>query len=109
MHILFVEDHAPFAQTALATYLSEHDVVWVLTVAHALSALDQVSFDAAIVDYDLPDGKGDMVVRALRLRQPECVVVAASAHDSGNEALIDAGAQEVCAKEDFEHIQDVLP
>ena len=80
-----------------------------LTVAHALDALDRVSFDAAIVDYDLPDGMVDVVGRAARERQLGCVVIAASAHDSGNEALIDAGAHEVCAKEDFAQLSQVLP
>ncbi len=91
-----------------------HEFVVSLAVLIVAGSLSQArghlgeSFDAALVDYDLPDGKGDVIVRALRRADPDVPIVAISSHAEGNAALRAAGADETCAKADFEHIGDVL-
>jgi PleD family two-component response regulator len=66
MRILFVENHAVFAQTVASTFLAEHSVEVVPTVSAALAAVGAREYDAALVDYDLDDGKGDEFVARLR-------------------------------------------
>ena len=65
-------------------------------------------FDVALVDYDLDDFKGDAFVRRLREMERTTPVVAVSAHDDGNAALVAAGANAICAKGEFAHIGEVL-
>jgi len=103
MKILFVENHEVFASTVIAQFLSEHDVIVVPTIAQAMSMLSG-TFDVALVDYDLPDGKGTEVVRALRANGFEGGIVAVSSHDEGNAALRAAGATRTCSKKDFRNI-----
>ena len=70
--------------------------------------MDAAAFDVLLVDYDLPDGKGDAVVRAVRARGLEVFVVGISSHDAGNEALGEAGADATCKKVDFAGIEALL-
>jgi DNA-binding response OmpR family regulator len=102
--ILFVEDRRSSGQalagTAIAQFLGRHDVTHAGSLAEAEVHLGR-KFDAALVDYDLPDGKGTEIVRALRGRGFTGVIVAVSAHDDGNAALRAAGARTTCAKKDF--------
>ena len=108
MKILFVENHARFARIAVASFLSEHDVEVRPSVAAALAALQTQTFDAVLVDPDLDDGKGDLIVRAAARLQPRPRIVAVSAHEAGNAALIEAGADAVCAKLKFAEIARAL-
>lgn len=93
---------------AIATFLSEHDVEVQLSVAGALESLKIKSFDAILVDYDLDDGKGDCVVRVAAQLQPRPRIVAVSAHNEGNAALVAAGADAVCGKLNFASIERIL-
>lgn len=63
MRILFVENHAPFAQVAIAQFLAGHDVIVAPSLAAARAA--KGPFDVVLIDYDLDDGKGDVLVREL--------------------------------------------
>ena len=108
MKILFVENHARFARIAIASFLHEHEVEVQPSVAAALQSLQIQQFDAVLIDYDLDDGKGDVVVAALARMQPRPRIVAVSAHDEGNAALVAAGADVVCAKLQFAAIASVL-
>ena len=73
----------------------------------AQAAVDADTFDVALVDYDLDEGKGDMFVRWLaRRRKPR--VVAISSHALGNDAVLRAGAVVACPKIQFEQIGAVL-
>ena len=101
-----VEDNDAFAEVVCAEFLSADDVTVVGSVAAARGR--GPGFDAALVDYDLPDGKGDAVVRALLAAHPTLPVVAISSHVRGNEALRAAGARATCAKPDFARIREVL-
>lgn len=94
--LLVVDDHTVFVETVAAS-----------TVADALAVLAG-RFDAALVDHDLPDGKGTEVVRALRRAGFLGTIVAISALADGNAALVSAGADRVCAKGAFARIRAVL-
>ena len=107
LRILMVEDNEVFAQVVSEQFLSMHTVTVVGSVKSALG-MDAETFDVFLVDYDLPDGKGDAVVRAVRARGLGVFVVGISSHDAGNEALARAGADATCKKADFAGIQGVL-
>jgi len=78
------------------------------TIAAARAAVEASDFEAALVDYDLDDGKGDEFVRWARIAKPQLPVVAVSARAEGNDALVTAGAEHVCAKINFARIGAVL-
>ena len=108
MRILFVENHPEFTATVVATFLGDHEVVVVPTIAAARERILAARFDVVLVDYDLDDGKGDELVRWIRTERRDLKLVAVSARDSGNEALISAGADAVCSKVRFSQIQSVI-
>lgn len=107
MHVLFVEDNLEFARVALEHFLSGIEVKLAGTVGEALENLGS-RFDAILVDFDLPDGKGDSVVASFRARYPELHIIATSAHYEGNLALRAAGANATCKKADFRQIGQLL-
>ena len=99
MRILFVEDHRVFAETVVTQFLSGHEVEIAESVAIARKAIAiGPTFDAVLVDYDLPDGKGTEVVRQLRASRFKGSIVAVSAKDEGNAELRAAGAHASCKK-----------
>lgn len=108
MRILFVENHAIFARTVIRQFLSTHEVVVVPSLAEAQALLAGSSFDLALVDYDLDDGKGDQLIDRLTTVRPPIPAIAVSSHDQGNRALVAAGAMAICAKSDFPGIQSVI-
>lgn len=108
MKILLVDNHPEFTSTVIERFLREEKVVVVPTVAAAKERIQASSFDVVLVDYDLDDGKGDDFLRWLRSIDANATVVAVSARDLGNEALIAAGANTVCPKTSFARIQAVL-
>lgn len=108
MKILFVENHDIFAVTVTNEFLSRHAVTIVPTVAGALAALANNSFDLLLVDYDLEDAKGDEIVRAAAKSHPSLKIIGASAHERGNVALTEAGAHAVCRKMQFDRIPAII-
>jgi DNA-binding response OmpR family regulator len=108
MRILFVDNHPEFTATVIASFLREHEVVVVPTIAGAKERFAASAFDVVLVDYDLDDGKGDELVRWLRVTDSGARIIAVSARDRGNEALVAAGANSVCPKIGFARIQAVL-
>ena len=107
MRPLFVENHRVFADTVIQAFFP-NDHVTVVASPRAVWDLALDAFDAALVDYDLDDGKGDEVVRALEQRRPNLPVIAVSAHEGGNAMLTAAGADAVCAKIELARIREVL-
>ena len=108
MNILYLENHAVFAQQVTRQFLSEHRVTVVPSLAAARSTLASGSFDLILSDYDLDDGKGAEFVRECRTTHPCLPVVAVSSHDEGNAALVAAGASAVCSKMQFDRIQQII-
>lgn len=108
MEILWVENHAEFAGFAGRRFLAGHAVTVVPSLAAAREALAGAGFDVVLVDYDLDDGQGVDLIRELR-RAPRCPrLVAVSARDDGNRALIEAGADAACDKRRFGRIVEIL-
>jgi DNA-binding response OmpR family regulator len=108
MRILWVENHPGFVRTAGAQYLASHELVVVPTVAAARRQLQQIIFDAIILDHDLDDGIGPELLPLIVAMTKRPPVIAASATPSGNAALRAAGADETCAKHNFATIHEVL-
>jgi CheY-like chemotaxis protein len=108
MDILWVENHPQFARLAAGQFLVGHDVTVVPSLAEARAALTARSFAVVLVDFDLDDGKGDELVRELQSSPRRPWLVAASAHEAGNRALLTAGADAVCRKLEFARIGGLL-
>lgn len=108
MNILYLENHAVFAQQVTQQFLRAHRVTVVPSLAAARSALASGGFDLVLSDYDLDDGKGETFVRECRTTHPRLPVIAVSSHEAGNAALVAAGASAVCSKMEFDRIQQVI-
>ena len=108
MVILYLENHAGFAKQVTRQFLSSHKVTIVPSLSEARSALASRKYDLVLSDYDLDDGKGDVFVHECRVACPHLPIIAVSSHDTGNAALMKAGASAVCAKMKFGGIQKVI-
>jgi CheY-like chemotaxis protein len=108
MNILWAENHASFARIAAKQFLAGHTLTVVPSLAAARAALAGGEFAVVFVDYDLDDGKGDVLVRELRQLPAGPRVVAVSAHEEGNRLLVAAGADTICGKMRFSRIAEVL-
>ena len=108
MNILYLENHAVFAQQVTQQFLRAHRVTVVPSLAAARSLLASGGFDLVLSDYDLDDGKGETFVRECRATHPGLPVIAVSSHEAGNAALVAAGASAVCSKMEFDHIEEVI-
>lgn len=67
----------------------------VADVASAVTLLRQFEFDLALIDLVLPDGSGTLVMQAMSLRFPRCVIVVATLFDDDEHLFpaLRAGAQ----------------
>jgi CheY-like chemotaxis protein len=108
LKILYVENHATFARMASERFLPDHEITVVPSLALAREELAGRAFDVLLVDYDLDDGKGAVLVRELRAAAYAGPIVALSAHEDGNAELIRAGADAECPKLSISRIADVL-
>ena len=108
VNILYLENHAVFAEQVMRQFLREHRVTVVPSLAAARSTLAAGGFDLVLSDYDLDDGKGEDFVRECRASHPRLPVIAVSSHEAGNAALVAAGASAICSKMEFDRIQQVI-
>lgn len=108
VRILFVENHPEFTASVIQSFLVNDEVVVAPSITAAKTRIGESRFDVVLVDYDLDDGKGDEFVRWLRASRADSKIVAVSAREIGNEALLAAGADASCAKRRFSQIQTVL-
>jgi CheY-like chemotaxis protein len=108
VNILYLENHAVFAEQVTRQFLGAHRVTVVPSLAAARSSLASGSFDLVLSDYDLDDGKGEEFVRECRTTHPRLPIIAVSSHEAGNAALVAAGASAVCSKMEFDGIQKVI-
>ena len=108
MKILYVENHAVFAENVIILFLFDHTVTVAPSLSAARQALERGSFDLLLVDYDLDDGKGDALVKELHASGKAIPVIGVSSHDDGNTALLRAGAVAVCSKMQIDRIQSVI-
>jgi DNA-binding response OmpR family regulator len=103
MKILYVENHAAFAETVKQRFLSGYSVTVVPSLSSAREKLKDNSFDLLLVDYDLDDGKGAELVHEVRAPASarRVAIIGVSSHAEGNAALLQAGANAICSKMDF--------
>ena len=106
--ILYVENHAVFAAHVRSQFLPQHDVCIVPSLEAARQFLISQVFDLVLLDYDLDDGKGAELLIDLAKLPSRPYVIAVSAHDLGNMALLKAGANEICGKLHFSKIAGVV-
>jgi DNA-binding NarL/FixJ family response regulator len=106
--ILYIENHAVFSKQVCQEFLSAHQIRVVSSLTDARSAMASETYDLLLVDYDLDDGKGDELVREVRVLNPKLKIIAASSHEAGNAALVKAGASAVCGKMEFDKIAQVI-
>ncbi len=57
------------------------------TVMESTKAMGGSSYDAAVIDYHLPDGKGDEVLAGIRVSQPDCICIMMTTDPSPKLAL----------------------
>ena len=108
LKILFVENHDRFVSVVTREFLGGHEVTVVPSIAIALEQLQSSDFDVVLVDYDLDDGKGDRLVREIRINSLPVKIVGVSSHEQGNTALSESGADVICSKMEFDRIGEVL-
>ena len=108
MRILYIENHGRFANIVTKEFLSEHEIVRTPSVSGARALLAEEQFKLLIVDYDLDDGKGSEIVRAVASEAVRPRIIAASSRDEGNEHMMQCGADAVCCKIDFDEIGSVI-
>ena len=110
MQILYVENHAVFAETVKQKFLSQYSVKTVPSLSAAREQMRENAFDILLVDYDLDDGKGSELVREVRgsASAKRIAIIGVSSHVEGNAALLQAGADAICSKMDFDQIQNVI-
>jgi len=108
MKILFVENHSIFAQQVTTHFLSAHQVTVVPSLSAARSSLTSGQYDLLLIDYDLDDGKGEEFVRELRHANSKIRIIGVSAREEGNASLLQAGADSICSKMEFNRIQEFI-
>jgi DNA-binding response OmpR family regulator len=108
LRILFVENAEVFARVVIEQFLSGHEVIVVPSLAGARRALAAGRFDAALVDYDLDDGKGDALVRELRAAGSRLRIIGVSSKAEGTRALLAAGVDASCGKLEFAGLPALL-
>ncbi len=108
MDILYVEDNARYREVAAARFLCGHAVTFASTLQEARSLLTGRAFDAVLLDYDLPDGKGISLIGTLKHRQLLDRTVAVSSRDENNALLVAAGVPVAVSKMRFSELSAVL-
>ena len=108
MRILFVENHAVFARTVISKFLAAHEVTVVPSLSQGRQSISTNKYDLVLLDYDLDDGKGSELAVEIRESNPRLPVIGVSSHQQGNEALLQAGANAICSKMDFDRIEGVI-
>lgn len=100
--ILIVDDDVPFRQEVAEQLALHEDMVTVQagTVKEALETIRNRSFDAILLDVELPDGDGRDLCRLLRRNGVKAPVVMLTAHDTDADTILglDAGANDYIVK-----------
>ena len=108
MKILYIENHETFTRVVVDLFLRDHEVSVQPTMASARSLMNEEAFDLLIVDYDLDDGKGAEFVEEISRIENRPKIIASSSREDGNEMLLEAGADAVCSKMEFDQIGSVI-
>jgi DNA-binding response OmpR family regulator len=109
LKILYLENHPHFSKIVTSGFLAEYAAVTVVpNISDAKQLLSNETFDVALVDYDLDDGKGVEFVKFVKDLGLQLPIVACSSHENGNNELLAAGANAVCSKLNFKSIVSVI-
>lgn len=101
MRLLLVEDDEPLAQgLAGSLRLGGYTVDWVGTGSHADAALAVAAYDAVVLDLNLPDKDGLILLRGWRERGQRMPVLILSARDEIEDRVkgLDLGADDYLIK-----------
>lgn len=103
-HVLVVDDHRLMGE-AVAALVREVEPALRVSVTgslqQALALAEQDAPDAAVVDLQLPDGRGETLLQALHRRRPALPMLVFSASEpdaAGLARLLAMGAWRFCAK-----------
>lgn len=107
MRVLLVDDYPPVRRRAKEILLEaqpEADIVEVGTASDAIKLVTEQEWDAAVVDFNLPDESGLDVLGVIKRRRPRArvIVVSALPGDMYELAARDAGAQAFIPKEEMD-------
>jgi DNA-binding NtrC family response regulator len=112
--LLLVEDEE-LVRMLLATYLADlgFEVTLAGTAAEAKDAVRSLGsvIVAAVIDMSLPDGRGDALLRELRILQPNLAAIISSGYEPARFQSSLAGERSVeCLKKPFtrQQLQDAL-
>ncbi len=108
MRILFIENHKYFSTTVTEQFLNDHKVTVTPTMARARNLMRDQRFDLVLVDFDLDDGKGAEIVSEITSSDPRPKIIATSSHEYGNTMILEAGADAVCSKMNFDQIREII-
>jgi len=103
LNILYVEDDTAFAMAVAQRFLGGHEVAFASSICAARKLLDR-PWDVILLDYDLPDGKGDTIIAEIRAAGDTTITIGVSARAEGNRNMLNAGANAVCPKSSIEYI-----
>ncbi len=74
--VLIVDDNEMFVPLLQRNFVAEgYRVDVALTVADASVAFTRAAYDVAVIDYQLPDGTGDLLLDQFRAERPACVCI----------------------------------
>ncbi len=101
MHLLLIEDDAPLAR-ALLDFLAGQGFIGQCapSLAQARALLPLAHWDAVLLDWQLPDGEGLMLLPLLRRQLPDSPVLMLTARDQITDRIrgLDAGADDYLVK-----------
>jgi len=86
--VLIVEDDAPLLRLLGTVFRANgYEFAGVATKRAALAAIAEQTFDLAVLDFHLPDGKGDEILAAIRRDQPGCACLMVTSDTTPSLAL----------------------
>lgn len=101
LNILVVEDNLELRRQIVQIVSVFHDVVEAGSITEALAAVENHAFDVVFLDKVLPDGNGRSIIRTLREKMPEAILIVMTADDPGDaRACLDMGANDYVIKTD---------
>ncbi|MBT9494089.1 MAG: response regulator transcription factor [Paucibacter sp.] len=101
MKICLVEDDLELGHSVQSLIQDGgHDVVWVRRITEARYWLEQLVFDAVVLDLGLPDGNGLDLLRSIRLQDTQMPLIGITARDGIEDRLhgLDSGADDYLVK-----------
>jgi DNA-binding response OmpR family regulator len=108
MKILYVDDHVRFRTGTIRELLAAHKVTAAATLAEARALLAAGGFDVVLLDYDLPDGKGEELLAEIAGSVRVAPVIGFSSREENNARLLAAGAWAATGKMQFRQLGDLL-